>query len=64
MLSQTPDMLRIVDVSVLPPVIRSFRANEIAEVNPQADAMAFDHMKLNYTRQQLLDSAAFLGTSK
>lgn len=64
MLSQTPDMLRIVDVSVLPPVIRSFRANEIAEVKPQADAMAFDHMKLNYTRQQLLDAAAFLSVGK
>lgn len=64
MLSQTPDMLRIVDVSVLPPVIRSFRGSEIAEVNPQPDGTAFDHMKLGYTRQQLLDSAAFLGAPK
>jgi len=64
MLSETADVLRIADVSVLPPVVRSFRASEIAEVKPQPDGTAFDHMKLGYARQQLLDSAAFLGAPK
>jgi mono/diheme cytochrome c family protein len=64
MLTETPELLRLVDVSVLPPVIRSFRPSEIAGVTPLAEGMAFDHAKFNYTRQQLLDAAAFLGAPK
>jgi mono/diheme cytochrome c family protein len=62
--SDADGVLRIVDVSVVPPVVRTFRTGDVVGVRPHAGTNAFDHARLSYTRQQLLDSAAFLGAPK
>jgi putative heme-binding domain-containing protein len=62
--SDAEGTLRIVDISGLPPVVRSFRTADVAEVVLHVDPNIFNHAMLGYTRQQLLDAAAFLGAPK
>jgi predicted CxxxxCH...CXXCH cytochrome family protein len=59
---ETDDTLRIFDVAV-PPVLRSFRKSEVADILVGKTGI-FDHTRLGYTRQQMLDVAALLGTAK
>jgi putative heme-binding domain-containing protein len=62
--AETDDVVRIVDVSALPPVTRSFLKAEIAAIEPVEDAAFFDHAGLGYTPQELRDAAAFLGVGR
>jgi mono/diheme cytochrome c family protein len=57
--TETEKLLRVFDV-VIPPVQRSFRKSEIEGIQI-VETGIFDHTKLGYTRQQLLDVAAFVG---
>jgi hypothetical protein len=57
--TETEKLLRVFDV-VIPPVQRSFRKSEIEGIQIVKTGI-FDHTKLGYTRQQLLDVAAFVG---
>jgi mono/diheme cytochrome c family protein len=57
--TETEKLLRVFDV-VIPPVQRSFPKSEIVDIQIVKSGI-FDHTKLGYTHQQLLDVAAFVG---
>jgi mono/diheme cytochrome c family protein len=59
--TETEKLLRVFDV-VIPPVQRSFRKSEIVGIQIVQSGI-FDHTKLGYTHRQLLDVAAFVGTT-
>ena len=59
---ETADRLSVFDVAV-PPVRRSFPKSKIVNVKIEV-AGIFDHTKLGYKHQQLLDVAALLGSAK
>lgn len=58
--TETDESIRIVDVSVLPPVTRTFLKADVASVEPLKAEGFFYHSALSYTQQNLLDAAAFL----
>jgi len=53
--------IRYYDISVLPPVSRQVRKAELAQIKPVAGGI-YDHTALPFTRQQLLDVSALIGT--
>lgn len=55
-------VLRIIDVTIVPPVVRTFMADNVVEIVPHTAPDVFNHAVLHYSVQQLLDVAAFLGT--
>lgn len=60
--SETGEVVKLVDVSSLPPVVRSVPKNAVTATE---DAAApFDHGGLSYTPQELRDAAAFLSVGK
>jgi putative heme-binding domain-containing protein len=58
---ETPAVIRLFDVSVVPPVARTILKSDVSKATLIANAGIYDHTKLKYTRQDLLDLAAFLG---
>lgn len=58
--TETDDVIRLIDVSVLPPVTRSFLKADVVSIAPLKATDFFDHTALSYTPQNLLDAAAFL----
>lgn len=56
------DAVRVIDVSVLPPVVRSFLKSDVTAMDETGEG--FDHAALSYTPQELRDAAAFLGVGK
>ncbi len=54
------DAVRIIDVSALPPVTRSFAKVDVVAVEPTD--VRFDHGALSYTPQNLRDAAVFLSS--
>jgi mono/diheme cytochrome c family protein len=59
---EAEDALQVFDVAV-PPVRRSFPKSQIVGIQPSTQGV-FDHTKLVYSRQQLLDVAALLGSAE
>jgi mono/diheme cytochrome c family protein len=60
--SDTGDVIKLVDISSLPPVVRSVRATDVT-ARATAD-VPFDHAALGYTPQELRDAAGFLSVGK
>jgi putative heme-binding domain-containing protein len=57
----TDDVLRVFDVSSLPPVKRSVRRSEIAHIAAISDRGIYEHATLPFSKQDLIDLSAFLG---
>ena len=58
---ESPDTLRLFDVSSEPPVLRTILKADIANRSAITDVGIFDHATLGYSKAQLLDLSAFLG---
>ena len=56
---ESDQALRLFDVSGTPPVLRTLPRDAVARVEA-LPGPAFDHGRLGYSRQELLDLAAFL----
>lgn len=58
---ESPETLRLFDVSSDPPVLRTIVKAEIANRSAITDVGIFDHTTLGYSKAELLDLSAFLG---
>jgi mono/diheme cytochrome c family protein len=58
---ESPDTLRLFDVSSDPPVLRTILKVDIANRSAITDVGIFDHATLGYSKPELLDLSAFLG---
>ena len=58
---ESPESLRIFDVSADPPVLRTILKAEISNRSAITDGGIFDHATLGYSKAELLDLSAFLG---
>jgi hypothetical protein len=59
---ETADVMRVIDISSLPPVVHTVRKADISVAGP--GNTPFDHATLSYTPQELRDAAAFLSVGK
>ncbi len=58
---ETDDVLRLFDVSSLPPVKRSVSKSDIKKVSAIEDSGIYDHTALPFSKQDWLDLSAYLG---
>jgi mono/diheme cytochrome c family protein len=58
---ESPDTLRLFDVTSGPPVLRTISKADIANRFAITDVGIFDHATLGYSKSELLDLSAFLG---
>jgi mono/diheme cytochrome c family protein len=61
---ESPEALRLFDVSCDPPVLRTISKSDIANRSTITDAGIFDHATLGYSKQELLDLSAILGSTR
>jgi mono/diheme cytochrome c family protein len=58
---ESPDTLRLFDVSSDPPVLRTILKADISNRSAITDVGIFDHATLGFSKPELLDLSAFLG---
>jgi putative heme-binding domain-containing protein len=61
---ETDGAWQVFDVSSVPPVLRTVRKSEVAEVAVVKNSGIYDHTALHYSKQDLLDLSTFLGKTE